>query len=310
MIRFSQEEKKKRYNALPTHLREFMFSEEKFVVLSEIAEANHIDDAKLDIISSIIGYVVLGLIHPEDLAKEIEKEVGVDHRIAGSVTEGINRNILRSVLLDIHVLYDAPKKDVRGTDETESILLNPSFKQQLSTSQQIQGLQIKPVTEEMASTPAPETPQQPPPPASPQQEEESLEEKLAPPIVQAPPTPPVPQKSIEKHPPENVQPAPFVLQEESGLQPLAAGSMAPLERPHFFKSTVNEGQEEELISARLEIGQEEISNEPEVGRTQMEAPKVVNYTSPGKEANPFGNTPEQAKEVSPENIVNLKDLPK
>lgn len=120
----------------------------------------------------------------------------------------------------------------------------------------------------------------------------------------------------------NTNQAPFLIHEESEIQPLASRGMAPLDRPQFFKSTAKEKPKEEPSKARLEIGaEEEVLQGPRVGKTKKETVRRVDYAAPPIQADPFKkpeenpNAPEKKgekppHEVSPENIVNLKDLPK
>jgi len=145
------------------------------------------------------------------------------------------------------------------------------------------------------------------------------------------------------------EPTPFILHEEEEIEPLASGRQAPLSRPHFFKSTAGESTKEKAVSARLEIGEEpQVEESPKVGRTEKEEARVVNYTNPELKVDPFKRptektpdvpaqdkpteptpqarqtsssethetqektqepTAEEPKEISPDNIVNLKDLP-
>jgi len=134
------------------------------------------------------------------------------------------------------------------------------------------------------------------------------------------PAPPPPAQ------PENRQPEtkPFVMHEESDVQPLASKGMAPLDRPQFFKSTAEQKPQEKASKARLEIGAEEIAQEgPVVGRTKKEEVRRVDYTAPSMRVDPFQGPDQKDEEkeepkkqekppheVSPDNIVDLKDLPK
>jgi len=79
-----------------------------------------------------------------------------------------------------------------------------------------------------------------------------------------------------------------MMHEEGEITPLASGARAPLTRPHFFKSTVSDDGEEETVSARLEIGQEEEKDMgPQIGRTELESARVVNYGEIDIKADPF-----------------------
>ena len=194
-------------------------------------------------------------------------------------------------------------------------------------------------TIEPQAPPAPPTPEPPPPSTTsvPAFERPSAPQENLP----AAETPPEPLLTPEIPADE---PTPFIIHEEEEIEPLASGKGAPLSRPHFFKSTAGKSEQEKAVSARLEIGEEsQVQEEPEVGRTKKEDVRVVNYTGPELKVDPFkrpasqtpsvpaqekpteaipqGETPEtqekapeltaeEPKEVSPDNIVNLKDLPK
>ena len=323
MAEFPQEEIKKRYDSLPQSLRELMFSEEKSDVLWEIGEAYHINDAKLSIISRLIGYVILGLVRPEDLQKKIESEAHIDGRIAQSLSEDIEKKILSQSLSDIQALYNqsTPDAPISAKTNQQSGLLSPAFKPQGIPSQT-----LPPNTTPTQTTPPLEPPKPPEKQTTPTPDPKpkSLEEKLAP----STPTPRQPESPKEPLVSPNIsdeQEAPFMLHEEERIEPLASGDMAPLTRPHFFKSTASD-EEEPVVSARLEIGQEQTRpSAPVVGRTKKESVRVVNYTDPEVSVDPFAKTPgaaetpqsqtpapkhDREKEIPPDNIVNLKDLPK
>jgi len=128
-------------------------------------------------------------------------------------------------------------------------------------------------------------------------------------------------QEVEHAPPQGSAPAPFIIHEETEIQPTASRGIAPLDRPQFFKSTVEEKPYVAPATARLEIGEEVVSppQSQQVGHTKREEPRVVNYTAPVVQADPFVRPPQDKKpaeekptheDVSPENIINLRDLPK
>src|SRR3989344_2406191 len=126
--------------------------------------------------------------------------------------------------------------------------------------------------------------------------------------------------SGNNEPPQSA-PAPFIIHEETEIQPTASHGIAPLDRPQFFKSTAEEKPYVAPATARLEIGEEVFSppQSQQVGHTKREEPRIVNYTAPVVQADPFVRPPQDKKpaeekptheDVSPENIINLRDLPK
>jgi len=241
---------------------------------------------------------------------------------------------------------DSPRQ---GTRDPSAGLLTPAFKKQERpaaepTPAPVDSQEIIEPTSPQPPQPTiePQTPPAPPTPSAtsvpafkrPNAPEENT------PAVETPSEPLIqPQMPTD-------EPTPFILHEEEEIEPLASGRQAPLSRPHFFKSTAGESTKEKAVSARLEIGEEpQVEESPKVGRTEKEEARVVNYTNPELKVDPFKRptektpdvpaqdkpteptpqarqtssnetqekvqepTAEEPKEISPDNIVNLKDLP-
>ncbi len=137
---------------------------------------------------------------------------------------------------------------------------------------------------------------------------------------------------------------PFILHEEQ-MGPLAGGERSrpreeELMRPSFYESearSINHEAGIERTEARLEIGPSVDSTgspqagsgqvekkEPRVGKTEEPPVRVVHYTGPQTPVDPFapqqetGNRKQETelqkeelpKDIHPENIVDLKDLPR
>ena len=160
------------------------------------------------------------------------------------------------------------------------------------------------------------TPQQTPP-----QAKEDSGNLLSPAFKPGIATPQSTLQEVEHAPPQGSAPAPFIIHEETEIQPTASRGIAPLDRPQFFKSTAEEKPYVAPATARLEIGEEVVSppQSQQVGHTKREEPRVVNYTAPVVQADPFERPVQDKKpaeekqaheDVSPDNVINLKDLPK
>src|SRR3989337_848383 len=105
MIKVSREEFIKRYEALPDNLREKFLSDENVNMLWTIGDAHHLTEARTGKIAGIVGYIVLGLVHLEDLAKEIVIEANVDRRLADELAREIKLKILNPIFPELNRLY-------------------------------------------------------------------------------------------------------------------------------------------------------------------------------------------------------------
>ena len=260
MIKISKDEFIKRYDALPESLREAFLSDENVNMLWVIGEAHHLSGERIQKIAGVVGYAVLGLIHLEDISKEIVVEAGVDKRLADELAREIKLKILNPIIPHLQQLhhYGSPNSPQAAPPQAE--IMRPSF---------------------------------------------------APPV------------SSDR---------PFILHEEQIYPPSAAGGgegqarprEETLMRPSFYEEISDKRQgtrAEEPAAARLEIGglmdstssPQASLEEPQVGKTETEKVRVVHYSGPQTPVDPFSpgvRSAEPPKDIHPENIVDLKDLPK
>lgn len=247
------EKRLERYDTIPQTLRDALNSEAVDKVLWTIGEVHHLGEERTFKIVRVVGLVIMGFIHPNDLAKEAASETGIDKRLAEEIACEIQLKILNPLMPEINAAFNY---HITG---------------------------IPPVT----TTPSP-----PPQP-------EILRPAFAPPV-----------RSDQ----------PFILHEEQ-ISPPAGGARArprseeSLVRPSFYEETRDKKQETRSIerptAARLEIGgtEEVQQEEPRVGKTETPAIRVVHYSGPQTPVDPFAPQ-EPSKDVHPENIIDLKDLPK
>lgn len=288
MIKVAREELTKRYDALPRDLREGFLSDANMNMLWTIGEAHHLNEERIEKVAGVLGYILLGLVHIEDLAKEIVAEINVDRRLADELTNEIRLKIVNPFIPQLQQLYHYGA----------------------------------------AATGGPTTPPQ----ASP-----------APPEILRPTFAPPGAEIANK---EQEASAPFILHEEPDLRQGfgGQGEMRPrkgdLMRPSFYDpltGSTGRGEESreawiEPTTARLEIGgvEERTITKPPVGRTEEPTMRVVHYSGPQTPVDPFApqtdsagspqasnqqpatssEPPPPPPEVHPENIVDLKDLPK
>lgn len=108
MLTISKQQLYSRYDSLPQDLREFLFSETNSDLLWSIGEANHLSDDKKLTLATIVGDVILGFIHPDDLAKYASSDLGIDMRLAQTLADEINKKILYSIRQQLIQGYQPP----------------------------------------------------------------------------------------------------------------------------------------------------------------------------------------------------------
>lgn len=295
MIKITEQEFAKRYDALPEGLRETFLSEENINMILKIGEVHHLSEERIRKIAGVIGYIVLGVVHIEDLAKEIAVEADVDRRLAGELAQEIQVKILNPIIPQLQQLYHY------GSTGT--------------------------------ATPPAGTVAAPAPPPQP---------AIMKPVFAPPPS------EARNQRPETGRESPFILH-EGQKDPPAGGEQArsrneTLVRPSFYDPSAGStgslqagrgqaGREtiNRPAAARLEIGGIEEAHppaggkEPQVGKTEEPPIRVVHYSGPQTPVDPFGSQapdngrpPREAekrkaeppRDIHPENIVDLKDLPK
>lgn len=99
-----------RWDAVPENLRDAVFSEANSDFIWKSCEDEHIPDEKIYDVAKITGYVLMGFLHPEDLAGEIKERLGVDVRTANDVAQAINGRIFGPLRADIDKIYSPLSK--------------------------------------------------------------------------------------------------------------------------------------------------------------------------------------------------------
>lgn len=271
MIRVSEEKFMERFEAVPQILRDFTISVEVGDMLWKIGEVHHLQEEKIRKIAAVLSYIALGLIHIEDLSKEIVSETHIDRRLADELAREIQVKILAPVIPEIQRLY------YYGAT---------------------------------GATPTPEAA-----PAQP----ETLRPAFAP-----------PEREVSGERREVRTSGPFILQKEQEEIERVRPVDESLMRPSFYEGAPGSMNQESRITneraaARLEIpstssGQAE-KKEPQVGKTEEPQIRVVHYSGPQTPVDPFDPSANPAQEVPekpaappsdvhPENVVDLKDLPR
>ncbi len=165
------------------NLRESLFSEPNSDFLWKACLDEHLPNEKIYIVSKIAGYVLLGFLHPEDVAQEIRESTGIDIKTAEAIQEALNKRIFSPLRADIDKVYSplskleplpgAPGlKDIRGVDTQPKMTSKPAVLSDVGWSRSSSagpGIQLSAVPAASGSTHTP--PPAPVPPAPPSSKE-------------------------------------------------------------------------------------------------------------------------------------------
>ena len=105
MLIISKEQVLQRWDILPQPLREALFDDTNANIIWKICEDEHIPKDKIHLVATVAGDVILGFMHPEELAQEIKKTVNIDIKIAEAIAEVINRKIFIPLKKDLEEAY-------------------------------------------------------------------------------------------------------------------------------------------------------------------------------------------------------------
>lgn len=94
-----------RWDNLPDILKEAIASETNSDIVWKTGEAEHLPQEKISIVSRLAGYVLMGFIHPEDLASEIKDATGINPNIAVSIANSLNTKIFSRLKGDLEKVY-------------------------------------------------------------------------------------------------------------------------------------------------------------------------------------------------------------
>ena len=118
MVTITQNQAKKRFLTIPPSLQDAIFSVQTAEIIARIGEDNNLDDARAEKLSEAVGWVLLGFMHPEDLAKELQENANVPAQAAAAIANSVAAKIFSPLKSEIEKTYaplphedeaDAPK---------------------------------------------------------------------------------------------------------------------------------------------------------------------------------------------------------
>jgi hypothetical protein len=69
----------------------------------------HIPEEKIYTVLKLVGYVLLGFLHPEDLESELKSELNIDQKIADAIAAALGNRIFTPLKNDLDKIYGPPQ---------------------------------------------------------------------------------------------------------------------------------------------------------------------------------------------------------
>lgn len=109
---YTREQLWKLYKDLPGELKEAIFALETVDSVYDICSRNEIENVQE--VAKCIGYVLLGVLPPDDFQETLKKEIGLDQEKAKKVAQEINRFIFYPVKTALEEIYKIEIKPPAG----------------------------------------------------------------------------------------------------------------------------------------------------------------------------------------------------
>lgn len=108
MPKITKQQAINRWDKLPMVLREAVFSERNADILWSVCEGQHLPENKIFRVASLVGDVLMGFIHPDDLAKEIKETLALNPIIIDSIVKEVNNKIFSPIRSEINKALALP----------------------------------------------------------------------------------------------------------------------------------------------------------------------------------------------------------
>lgn len=108
---------------MPENLKNVVFSEYYGDILWRVCENQHLSEEKIKKIATLVGYVVVGFLLPDDLAQEIKDHLGINPELAKTISGEIDKKILEPIKNDVVNVYSPSTEAtelISGTKKAET----------------------------------------------------------------------------------------------------------------------------------------------------------------------------------------------
>jgi hypothetical protein len=97
MTNITVQQARTRYTTLPPTLQDAIFSIQNAEIIASTIEKYHLPDEKAEKIPDLVGSVLLGFLHPEDLSDEIVASTGMTRELANDVSSSFMSKIFSPI---------------------------------------------------------------------------------------------------------------------------------------------------------------------------------------------------------------------
>lgn len=137
MLEYSKDQLRELYSSLPKKLQDALFSEQNGKNIKEICEKNNVsDNDKIWDVNKYVGYVLFGLLPPDNLSKALREELSIKKEDAEKISEQISRFVffpLKEILEPLYgikmELKKEEKKPSKKPDMPENIKKNDNYRE-------------------------------------------------------------------------------------------------------------------------------------------------------------------------------------
>ena len=135
--RYTKEQVQKAYEKLPEELQEALFSIETTDAVANASTRQNISSLNHTKITEYVGYVLLGLILPQDFEGLLQEEIGMSKKIVKEVAREINRFVFYPVKPALEQLHQV---EIKATSRV--VTSEPEEEQEQKSPQQPSGPDI------------------------------------------------------------------------------------------------------------------------------------------------------------------------
>ena len=110
-IKYTQQQLDRALQHLPEELKTTLFSVETSEKLADVSERYNIYGEKGVLLSKYVGYVLMGLVLPQDFEQLLQKDLKVPKKVAQEIAREINRFVfypVKSALEQLHNVQITP----------------------------------------------------------------------------------------------------------------------------------------------------------------------------------------------------------
>ena len=110
----TQQQIGRRWNILPQEIRDAFFADTNDDSITKLCQSEHLSKEKTDDVFIATGYVLMGFIHPEDLAEELSAAVGLPPQVAAAISGDIDKRIFAPIKGSLEKIFSPPGEPEGG----------------------------------------------------------------------------------------------------------------------------------------------------------------------------------------------------